>query len=240
MVDRNDEKTPLEAEILREVAEEIKEERYKALWNRIGPYVVGLIVAVLVATGGYEFYAHTQKRIALEQSEQMRTALAMLDTDDAESGAEILKNIAGSSDRGGYRWLAAFHYADYLIGQKKFDEAVKTLDVVIADGRAPAPFKNMAVFDKIVLRIESGDKDYADMEKDLDALAAKSDAWTPLALEMAAELALRRNDVEKAKSRWRQILGLSGVSEAKRRQLSEYISFMDDAAGAKSSGKAGK
>lgn len=240
MVDRNDEKTPLEAEILREVAEEIKEERYKALWNKIGPYVVGLIVAVLVATGGYEFYAHTQKQRALAQSEQLQTALAMLDTDDAESGAEILKSLVDSSDRGGYRWLAAFHYADYLIGQKKFDEAVSALDIVMNDKHAPAPFKNMAVFDKIVLRIENGDKNYADMEKDLDALAAKSDAWTPLALEMAAELALRQNDAEKAKSRWQQILGLSGVSEAKRRQVSEYISFVDEAAGGKASEKTEK
>ena len=108
------------------------------------------------------------------------------------------------------------------------------------DKHAPAPFKNMAVFDKIVLRIENGDKNYADMEKDLDALAAKSDAWTPLALEMAAELALRQNDAEKAKSRWQQILGLSGVSEAKRRQMSEYISFVDEAAGGKASEKTEK
>ena len=52
MADQKDEKTPLEAEILREVAEEIKEEQFKQLWKKIGPAVVGLIIAALVITGG--------------------------------------------------------------------------------------------------------------------------------------------------------------------------------------------
>lgn len=34
MADQKDEKTPLEAEILREVAEEIKEEQFKQLWKK--------------------------------------------------------------------------------------------------------------------------------------------------------------------------------------------------------------
>ena len=33
---------------------------------------------------------------------------------------------------------------------------------------------------------------------------------------------------KKAKARWQQILGISGVSEAKRLQVSEYISFVNE------------
>ena len=229
MADQKDEKTHLEAEILREVAEEIKEEQFKQLWKKIGPAVVGLIIAALVITGGIEFYRHDQKQRALAESEQLQTALSLIESGDAENGAEMLKTLSETSTRG-YRYLAAFQYADYLIGlgKDKYGEAVKMLDIVINDKQAPQPFKNMALFDKIILRIESGDQDFAGMEAELDQLAAKSNAWTPLALEIAAELALRRGDVEKAKARWQQILGMSGVSEAKRLQVSEYISFVNE------------
>lgn len=229
MADQKDEKTPLEAEILREVAEEIKEEQFKQLWKKIGPFVVGLIVAALVITGGIEFYRHNQKQRALAESEQLQTALSLIESGDGETGAEMLKTLSETSTRG-YRYLAAFQYADYLIGlgKDKYGEAVETLDIVINDAQAPQPFKNMALFDKIILRIENGDQDFAGMEAELDRLAAKSNAWTPLALEIAAELALRRGDVEKAKARWQQILGMSGVSEAKRLQVSEYISFVNE------------
>ncbi len=229
MADQKDEKTPLEAEILREVAEEIKEEQFKQLWKKIGPYVFGLIIAALVITGGIEFYRYDQEKRALAEFEQIRTALNLIETGDAESGADILKSISETSTRG-YRYLAAFHYTDYLIGQgkEKYPQAIEMLNTVINDKNAPLPFKNMALFDKIILRIENGDQDFAGMEKELDQLAAKSNAWTPLALEIAAELALRQGDVEKAKSRWQQILGMSGVSEAKRLQVSEYISFVNE------------
>lgn len=241
MTGQNDEKTPLEAEILREVAEEMKEEQFKQLWKKIGPYVTGLIVAVLLATGGVELYRHTQNRRALAESEQLKTALAMMETGDAEAGAEMLRQIGETSTRG-YRWLAAFHYADYLIGQgkDKYGEAIKVLDGVIGDEKAPEPFRNMALFDKTVLRIENGDTDFAAMEKDVEALAAKSDAWAPLALEMAAELNLRQGDTEKAKSRWQQILTMPGVSESKRLQVSEYISFLNESMPAGADKKADK
>ena len=229
MADQKDEKTPLEAEILREVAEEMKEEQLKALWKKIGPVVTGLIAAALLVTGGIEFYRYRQEQRALAESEQLQTALTLIESGDAENGAEMLKTLSETSTRG-YRYLAAFQYADYLIGQgkDKYPQAVETLNTVIEDDRAPQPFRNMALFDKIILRIESGDQDFAGMEAELDQLAAKSNAWTPLALEIAAELALRRGDVEKAKSRWQQILGMPSVSEAKRLQVSEYISFVDE------------
>ena len=114
MAQQHDEQ--MEAEILREVAEEMKEEQLKQLWKKISPIVTGLIVFALVVTGGVEFYKEYQRRRSLEESEQLQTALNMIESDDAEAGAETLKKLYETSSRG-YRYLAAFHYVDYLVGQ---------------------------------------------------------------------------------------------------------------------------
>ncbi|MBR1945837.1 MAG: tetratricopeptide repeat protein [Alphaproteobacteria bacterium] len=218
----------MEAEILREVAEEMKEEQLKRLWKKISPFVTGLIALALIVTGGIEFYKSYQKRRSLEESEQLQTALRLIEADDAETGANMLKTLFETSTRG-YRYLAAFHYTDYLIGQgqDKYEEAVHTLDEIISDKKAPQPFKNLALFDKILLQSENGSLNFEEAEAELEKLAAKSDAWAPMALEFSADLALRRGNMEKAKASWQKILGMSGVSEEKRLRIAEYVSFVE-------------
>ena len=226
MVDHQDEQ--MQAEILREVAEEMKEEQLKKLWKKIGPYVLGLIVAALLVTAGVEFYKGYQSRRSLAEAEQLQEALSLIETDDAASGAEILKTLSETSTRG-YRYLAAFHYADYLTeqGPDKYEEAIHTLDKIISDNKAPQPFKNLALFDRILLQNEIGSLNAEEMEKELDKLASKSDAWAPMALEFSAELALRQGDTEKAKKHWQKILSMPNVSEEKRARIAEYISFVE-------------
>ncbi|MBO4520229.1 MAG: tetratricopeptide repeat protein [Alphaproteobacteria bacterium] len=223
-----DEQTPMEAEILREVAEEMKEEQLKRLWKKISPVVTGLIVLALVITGGVELYKEYQHRRSLEEAQQLQTALQLIENGKDDAGAEILKTLSVTSTRG-YRYLAAFHYADYLAGRgkDKYGEAIYVLNEIISDKDAPQPFKNLALFDRILLQNESDTLNYEEMEAELDKLATKSDIWAPMALEFSADLALRQGNVEKAKSRWQQILGMSGVSEEKRVRIAEYISIMN-------------
>ena len=226
MAQQHDEQ--MEAEILREVAEEMKEEQLKQLWKKISPIVTGLIVFALVVTGGVEFYKEYQRRRSLEESEQLQTALNMIESDDAEAGAETLKKLYETSSRG-YRYLAAFHYVDYLVGQgqEKYGQAVDVLNGIIGDANAPQPFKNMALFNKILLQSDNGSLTAEAAESELAGLAAQSDAWAPLALQFSADLALRQGDLEKAKKLWREILVMPKVSEEKRLKIAEYIAFAE-------------
>lgn len=226
MAQQHDEQ--MEAEILREVAEEMKEEQLKRLWKKISPIVTGLIAAALLITGGVEFYKNYQKRRSLDESEQLQTALRQIESDDAEAGAEMLKRLSETSSRG-YRYLAAFHYVDHLVGQgrDKYAEAIDALNGIIGDRNAPQPFKNMALFDRILLQSENGTLNAEAAEAELTDLAAQSDAWAPLAIEFLADLAIRQGNAEKAKDQWRKILTMPNVSEEKRMKIAEYISFAE-------------
>lgn len=226
MVDKDDEQNPLQAEILREVAEEMKEEQLKQLWKKISPYVMSVVAAALIVTGSIEFYKEYQKRRSLDEASQLQAALVRLEAKD-KSGAEMLKTLSETSDRG-YRYLAAFHYTDYLTskGAEKYEEAVAVLNRIIEDPQSPEPFKNLALFDKILLQNKNGLLDYEEADKELNALAEKSEAWAPLAFEFAAGLALQQEDQEKALSYWKKILASSSVSEEKRAKIAEYAAFV--------------
>lgn len=229
MVRQDDEATPLESEILREVAEEMKEEQLKQLWRKYGSVIVSLIVVVLLATGGYEFYRYHQRQTALEESAQLQSALTLIDEGKAEEGAEMLKNLRDTS-RLGYRYLAALYYADYQLAQgpENMGKTIDALNFIIQDKNAPAPVRNVAMFDKIALAVDSGTADYAVLEKELETLFTGDNAWTVLGLEMSANLALRQGDIAKAKARWQQILETPNLPEAKSIQISEYLAFVDE------------
>lgn len=226
MAQQHDEQ--MEAEILREVAEEMKEEQLKQLWKKISPIVTGLIVLALVVTGSVEFYKSYQKRRSLEEAEQLQTALRLIESEDAKTGAGMLKTLSETSTRG-YRYLAAFHYVDYLTsqGQDKYAEAVDTLNGIVGDSSAPQPFRNLALFDRILLQSENSTLNTETAEAELTGLAARSEAWASLAFEFLADLALRQGDAEKAKAQWQKILAMPGVSEEKRLKIAEYVAFAD-------------
>lgn len=229
MVRQDDEATPLESEILREVAEEMKEEQLKQLWRKYGSVIVGIIVVVLLATGGYEFFKYHQKKTALEESAQLQSALILIDEGKAEEGAEMLKNLRDTS-RLGYRYLAALYYADYQLarGPENMGKTIDALDFIIQDKNAPVPVRNVAMFDKIAVELDSGKADYAKLEKELEALFSGDNPWTVLGLEMSANLALRQGNTAKAKARWQQILETPNLPEAKSIQISEYLAFVDE------------
>ena len=230
MTEQKDEQTPLEAEILREVAEEMQEEQLKRLWKKFSPYITGAIVLALLVTGGWELYNSYQKRLSLEESEQLQTALRLIESDDDKAtGADMLKTLSENSTRG-YRYIAAFHYADYLRmkGPEGYEDAIHVLERIIYDRGAPVPFRNLAFFDKILLQNENGSLDAEQTEEELKELAKRSVAWAPMAKEFMAELALSQGDVEQAKEHWQDILEMrGGVSEKKRQRIAGYISFVE-------------
>ena len=41
------------SDIFREVDEDIRQEKYRRLWDRFGPWVLGVAVLIIVGTGGY-------------------------------------------------------------------------------------------------------------------------------------------------------------------------------------------
>lgn len=228
MSNQEDEKSPLEAEILREVAEEIKEEELKEFLKKIKPIVTAVIFVVLAFTAGFEFYKHSQKEKSLKESAELLTALTMMQEGQGEEASLILKELSEKSSRG-YRYLASFHYVDYLLNQSEEEqiEALEVLERLSQDKKAPAPVRHLALFDKISLQIELGDGDFDAMQEEIDSLLNQSEAWTPLALELSALIALKQGDKQKAVSYWNQIIERPEVSEAKRKKISEFVTFIN-------------
>lgn len=217
---------PLQAEILREVAEEIREDEYRRLWKKFAPLFTTVVVLILAAASGYEYYKYAKTQNALKESFELQEALVMLGDGKQEDAAASLKEMSENA-KSGYRFLAALHYAGVMLEQQKPEQAVAVLDALSANGKAPAPIRNVALISKISIAADLPDADYAALKAQLAPLTDPSNAWAAEALELTALLDLKQNDKEAAKSALQSIVALPNIPEAVRRRASENLALLN-------------
>ena len=222
---KTDEQNPLEAKILREVAEEMKEEQAKKMWKKIAPWLTAAVVAALVATGGFEYAGYRANQRAQADAAALQTALAAVQSGKILQGAEQLKSLRDSSTSG-YRSLAGLYYVDTLLKDGNVDGALDGLDFVANDKKAPDALRSLAVLNKVSIAVDGDNPDYDGLNADLDEVLKREDAWTADALELRALIALRQGDAEKAQSCFKQIMALANVNEAKKLRASENLNLL--------------
>ena len=67
------------SDIFREVDEELKQEHYKKLWKKFGPTVIGVVVVIVAAVGGYQAWQAWDLDRRLDESDRYAAALALQD-----------------------------------------------------------------------------------------------------------------------------------------------------------------
>ena len=98
------------SDLLREVDEEIRRERYMRLWDRFGIYVVGAALLVVIGVAGWRGLEWYQAREAAKSGAQFEAALRLA-TDGKGAEAEAAFNELSKDASGGYRTLARFRAA---------------------------------------------------------------------------------------------------------------------------------
>ncbi|MCQ2913964.1 MAG: tetratricopeptide repeat protein [Alphaproteobacteria bacterium] len=222
----DDEVNPLQAEILREVEEEMQQEKLKKLWKKVAPIVVSLAVLALAITGGIEYYKYYHQQQSLKAVNEMQTALSMLSSGKLDEGMALLEKIKNSSARG-YHAMASLHYAKALVQQKKIDEAIKALDELSKDSKVPNALKTMAKLDKVSLAIDNDNPDYDALRLELEPVVNSNTAWSADALELTALIYLRQNNVEMAKASFEKIVSSTKISETKKLRANEYLNLLN-------------
>ena len=222
---KTEEQNPLEAEILREVAEEMKEEQAKKLWKKIAPWLMSAVVVALAATGGFEYTQYRSRQQAQADAAALQDALAAVQSGQIMQGAERLKALRDSSTSG-YRSLAGLYYVDTLLKDGNINGALDGLDFVANDKKAPEALRSLAVLNKVSIAVDGDNPDYDGLNADLDEVLKREDAWTADALELRALIALRQGDAEKAQSCFKQIMALPNANEAKKLRASENLNLL--------------
>lgn len=219
--------SPIQAEILREVAEEIKEEQLKKFLKKLSPLFISLSLFALLTTAGIEYSKYYQNQKSLKEASQLYTAIEMIQQGKSEISSSLLKQLALKGGPG-YKTLALMYSIQSLIQQGKVEDAIHDFNVFLSDKSIPDALKNYALIEKTYLLFEKDNADYNQLKKDIEFLIHDDNVWRADALELYALISLRQNDYATAQKYFEEILTLQKISEMKKMRASEFLTSIKE------------
>lgn len=213
MVDKND-------SLLREVEDELRNDKLKKLWDQYGTYVVGAALALIVGLFGYQ--QMQARRLAATEAAgagfeaARRLAVENKSPEAAAAYAEIAK-----SGPAGYATLARFQQAAASVKADKTADAVAAYDAIATEGTDPV-LRDLARMQAASLRLEAGD--WTELQNRLTPLTDERNAFRAIARELLGLAARKAGKTEEARRLFLQVLGDAKASQALKERVGTYLS----------------
>ena len=180
-------------EFIREVDEDVKEEKRLKLWKKFFPYVVSISLGIVLFTSGFVFWEGYSNDQRQKLGDDFTAAVVLANEDDLDASLMALDRIV---DKGsdGYVTMAKMKKASILIEQGRIDEGLeiyKDLEKNAVD----QSFRDIATILYVLNSLNNESKD--DLLKKIIPLE-NSEIWKSSALELKGYIYLRNNEVAKA------------------------------------------
>lgn len=214
-----------EDNIFREVDEELRSDRMRALWRRIAPFVIGAavaIVAVVAVNEGWAWYSNSQSS---RSSEELYAALASANGDDLAAAQAELDTLAANGS-GGYPVLAEFAKASLLAKSGDTAGAVAAYDA-LANAQSNVRLRELALLQAATLLVDTGT--LADVEARVGTIATDDNPMRRVARELIGLAQFKAGDAAAAKTTFEAILNDPLAQEGIRNRVAYYIAQMTSA-----------
>ncbi len=212
---------------LREVDQELAEERQWAMFRKYGPMVISGAIAIVLGVGGWQFWNAREDGIAQRQALEFRNAAELL-SENASEGRDALKAIA-DENASGYSTLAAIQRAASFARSGERLNAIQAYREVYSDNDTPKHLRDLTRIRAGYLSLSDGRE--AVMEN-IGDLAESGSAYAFHAQEISGLAALEAGDYETAISIFRQLAIDLGAPGTIRERAEDFAALA-------ASGKAG-
>ncbi len=180
-------------EFIREVDEDVKEEKRLKLWKKFFPYVVSISLGIVLFISGFVFWEGYSNNQRQKLGDDFTAAVILASEDDLDASLLALDRIV---DKGsdGYVTMAKMKKASILIEKGKIDEGLeiyKDLEKNAVD----QSFRDIATILYVLNSLNNESKD--DLLKKIIPLE-NSEIWKSSALELKGYIYLRNNEIDKA------------------------------------------
>jgi len=207
------------SDIFREVDEDLRHEQYKKLWDRFGPYVIGLAALIVVATAGWRLWEYWQLKTAQAAGDRFVAALTLADEGKSGAAAEALVAIAGDGS-GSYPMLAEFRMATEKAASGDRDGAVLDFDKIAGASATPERLRQLARLRAALLLVDTATLDQ--LKERIGELAGTGEPWRHSAREILGLAAWRAGDLQAARTYYEEI----AADQEKPADLQQRAQFM--------------
>lgn len=187
---------------IREVNEEIRQEKMKAFSRRFGPILGAIAVLIILATVGWVAWDRWQKAEAGASGDQFISALELASEGKLDEAQTALQTIEADG-HGNYPTLAALRLAGITAEKGDTAAAVQQFDAIAAKTDAPAIVRDMARLRAGLLLVDTGS--YEDVSSRVEPLTADTNAMRHIAREALALSAYKAGRTADAQNLFEQI-----------------------------------
>ncbi len=198
------------SDLVNEIKQELKEEKYAALWKKYQNHVYSIVLAILVVTAGISFWNRYQEGQRQEVAATYFNALQAIDHKNQKIALNLLDEIP-AQNRGAYKDLSRFMAAAILQEQGKEDAARDVYKNIIDDTGLDVTYKNLAIIRMAYMDIENQAPE--DLLKLVHPLAKKDSPWEASALEIVGLLKMRQDQNAEAIKEFEKIEYLKEASK---------------------------
>ncbi len=205
--------------ILREVDQELAEERQWAMFRRHGAFVIGGALAIVLGVAGWQLWNAQKDAAAKEHALEFRNALEVLD-ENVEDGQAALTAVA--EEGGGYGLLAKFYEAASYASEGERAKALEVYRGLYNDSSVSRRLREFA-------RLRAAHQSLADgrdaVISDLGDLPQSEGPFAPYAREISALAALGAKDYETAHSEFTQLSLDNASPETVRSRAEDFAAL---------------
>ncbi len=209
------------ADIFREVSEEVRAERARALWRRYGVFVIGAMAAVVLAVAGFQLWKHMQAEAAAEAGMRLAAAAAFAQDDKHADAAAAFAALAGEG--GGAGLLARFGEAAALAQQGDAEGALARYKAISANEDAAPVYRDLARLFQGMTELDTGRAEAA-----IATLEGLDGALRHSAAETMAAARAALGDSEAATAGFRALADDPDAPAGIRRRATEMLAALED------------
>jgi hypothetical protein len=182
------------SDIFREVDEDIRKEKYRRLWDRFGPWVIGVAVLIVIGTGGYRGWLYWQEQQSRSAGDTFFDAVRLSEQENYQDAAALYLDLEDAI--GGYPALARLRRATDLANSGDTEAALAAFDSVSGDTGVMEPLREVAALRAAYLAVDT--EDYAAIADRIEKLTGDTGSFRAAARELLALSAWKNENFETA------------------------------------------
>jgi hypothetical protein len=219
---------------IQELEEDLRRDRYTALWRKYGRYAVALALVVVIAVAVGVVWREYRAGERMKDSLAYNAALALIEpgappSPAASEGAMAGLRAIGQSGSDAYATLARLQEAGLLSKSGKTDEAVAIYDAMAADSGTDSLFRDLARVLRVLATLDKDDPQQ--LTARLAPLTEARNPWRYSAIELTALLAQRGGDAAKARDLYTSLADDPTAPRQLRARAAEMLAVLGAAEG---------
>lgn len=208
---------------IREIDEELKNEKIKKIWDKYGLFIIIFVVVAVFSAVSFESIKAWQDKRNQEMSDTFAYALNLQNQGRFAEADEVLTSLK-DSNRGIYANIAEMQLANLAIEQNQTDKAVKILEEIVHNENFNPQIRDVAILKLASYKLQNAPAQ--EIEDLLSPLVLNQNTWMNTAQELLAMLAMREKNFSQALKIYQEISSSPSAPDSLKARAQDMVNIL--------------